>query len=67
MVQTGFTNRLAHAAAAVAQYRLRDIALGQRDVLALLHIYTAATGHSAPDRIAYLPPEAPQKTFAVTD
>ena len=60
-------HRLARAAAAVAQHRLRDIALRQRDVLALLHVFNAATGHSAPDGIAYLPPEAPQKTFAVTD
>ena len=58
---------LAVAALAVAEHGLGDIALGQRDVLALFEVADAAAAHRPANRFADLLAVAPQETFAIAD
>ena len=58
---------LAVAALAVAEHRLGHIALGQRDVLALLEVADAAAADRTAHGFADLLAVAPQETLAVAD
>jgi len=55
------------AALRVAEHRLGDVALGDVDVLAALHVANAAPVHRALDRLANLVLVAPQKALSVAD
>ena len=60
-------HHLALAAAAMAEGRLADVALGDVDVFAALHVADAAAVDGAAHRVAHLVLVPAQKTLAVAD